>query len=358
MATLKDIAKICGVSTATVSYVVNNTSHRILPGTRDRVLKAVAELGYHPNAYARALKGVRTRMVGVVFPHVTVPLTNVYFGPLLEGIIAQATARRMATMLLTGFTWEETENGLEREFGGICDGFLLVAPRRESRLIRDLANSGVPLVSVGTQVAEARVPSIDADNRAGGRLATEHLLALGHRRIAIVLFADGAAPLSSDEPESTTNFSLERLQGYWDALRAAGLEPSPKLTATIWGDPVASRSTVRELIEQQEPTAIFGCNDGAAYRTIEVCRELGIRVPEDFSVVGFDDIASSASFDPPLTTVHQPISEIGSKAVGMLCDQLEGKTQTAEHCLMPVELMLRSSTARLNLEFLDGSVRR
>jgi LacI family transcriptional regulator len=123
------------------------------------------------------------------------------------------------------------------------------------------------------------------------------------------------------------------------------LEPDPDLTATISDDPVASRWAIRRLLDQQTPTAVFGCNDGAAYRTIEACRELGIRVPEDLSVVGFDDIASTASFDPPLTTVRQPVSEIGSSAVEMLCAQIECRTQQVEHRLMPVELIQRRSTA-------------
>jgi len=344
MATLKDIANKCGVSTATVSYVVNNSPRQVLPATRDRVLKVVAEMGYQPNAYARALKGFRTKVIGVVFPHVTVPLTNVYFGPALEGIVAQATERRMATMLLTGFTWEETEQGAEREFSGICDGFLLIAPRRDSQFASDLTRSGVPLVSVGTQVTEPGVSSIDADNRAGGKLATEHLLALGHRRIAMILTAENASPSSAGRPEQHSGFALERQQGYWDALRAWGLEPDPDLTATISHDPVTSRSAVRRLLNQQQPTAIFGCNDGAARRTVEVCRESGIRVPEDLSVIGFDDIANADSFDPPLTTIRQPIFEIGANAVEMLCAQIEGRVQEVEHRLMPVELIQRRST--------------
>lgn len=342
---------MCGVSAATVSYVVNKTSRPILPETRDRVLKAIAEVGYQPNAYARALKGVRTPVVGVVFPHVTVPLTNVYFGPLLEGIIAQTTERRMATMLLTGFTWDETEQGLEREFCGICDGFLVVAPRIDSRFVRDLAKSGVPLVSVGTQVAEAGVSSIDADNRSGGKLATENLLALGHKRIAVVLCLDDTAPLDSKETERATYFSQERRLGYWDALRNSGLEPDPSLTVTISGDPIAARFAISDLIREHGPTAIFGCNDGAAFRTIEACREMGLRVPEDLSVTGFDDIASSATYDPPLTTVRQPITQIGSKAVEMLCNQIGGCTRAAENHLMPVELIQRRSTARPKTEF-------
>lgn len=346
MATLKDIAQKCGVSTATVSYVVNNSPRQVLPATREKVLKAVAELGYQPNAYARALKGFRTQVIGVVFPHVTVPLTNVYFGPVLEGIVAQATERRMATMLLTGFTWEETEQGAEREFSGICDGFLLIAPRRDSQFASDLAKSGVPLVSVGTQVAEPGVSSIDSDNRTGGRLATEHLLALGHRRIAMILTGEDVSPSNSGKPVKHNWSALERQHGYWDALRAWGMEPDPNLTATIWHDPVASRSSARRLLNQR-PTAVFGCNDGAAYRTVEVCRESGIRVPEDLSVIGFDDIANTASFDPPLTTIRQPIFEIGANAVEMLCAQIEGRAQEVEHRLMPVELIQRRSTAHI-----------
>ena len=344
MPTLKDIARKCGVSTATVSYVVNNSGQKVLPATRDRVLKVVAEMGYQPNAYARALKGFRTKVIGVVFPHVTVPLTNVYFGPVLEGILAQATERRMATMLLTGFTWEETEQGAEREFSGICDGFLLIAPRRDSQFASDLAKSGVPLVCVGAQVAEARVSSIDADNRAGGKLATEHLLELGHRRIAMILTQENSSPSSVGKPEQHMWSAIERQHGYWDALISSGLEADRDLTATISHDPVSSRLAVRNLLEKQKPTAVFCCNDGAAYRTVEVCRELGLRVPEDLSVIGFDDIAKSDTFDPPLTTIRQPIADIGANAVEMLCALIDNRARQVEHRLMPVELIQRRST--------------
>ena len=345
MATLKDIARRCGVSTATVSYVVNKSPQRVLPATRDKVLKAVDELGYKPNAYARALKGFRTPVIGLVFPHVTLPFANVYFGPALEGIVANANDRRMVTMLITGFTWEETEQGLERQFSGMCDGFLLIAPRRGSRFIRDLANSGLPLVSVGTELDEPRVASIDADNRAGGKLATEHLLALGHRRIAIVLCSETPVQGGARGTEVATTFSLQRQEGYWDALRDMNLQPEPDLTVTISDDPIAARSAVRDLLTRHKPTAVFGCNDGAAYRTVEVCRELGLRVPQDVSVVGFDDIDSSTYFDPPLTTVRQPISDIGSGAVDMLCAQIDDPVRSVEHRVMPVELIQRRSTA-------------
>lgn len=353
MPTLKDVAKKCGVSTATVSYVLNNSPRQVLPATRDRVLKAIAEMGYQPNAYARALKGFRTKVIGVVFPHVTVPLTNVYFGPMLEGILAEATKRRMATLLLTGFTWEETEQGAEREFSGICDGFLLIAPRRDSQFAGELSKRGVPLVSVGTQIADRTVSSVDADNRLGGRLATDHLLGLGHRRIGIVLTEEDVSPSSTGKPEKHTWSALERQAGHSESLRNWGLTPDPELIATISADPIASRSAVRDLVLGHKPTAIFGCNDGAAYRIVEVCRDLGIRVPEDLSVIGFDDISNAATFDPPLTTIRQPISDIGANAVKMLCSQIDSLAQDrhVEHELLPVELILRKSTAQVPQSF-------
>ena len=138
--------------------------------------------------------------------------------------------------------------------------------------------------------------------------------------------------------------AIERQHGYWDALISSGLEADRDLTATISHDPVSSRLAVRNLLEKQKPTAVFCCNDGAAYRTVEVCRELGLRVPEDLSVIGFDDIAKSDTFDPPLTTIRQPIADIGANAVEMLCALIDNRARQVEHRLMPVELIQRRST--------------
>lgn len=345
MATLKDIAKLCGVSITTVSYVLNNSDRKVLPATRDRVLQAMSQLNYQPNAHARALKGVRTRVVGVVFPHVTLPFTNVYFGPVLEGIVAVATQRKMATMLFTGFTWEETESGAQSLFNGICDGFILIAPRRDSQFARDAFRRSIPLVVVGANPIEPNAAMVDADNRAGGRLATQHLLELGHRRIAMVLAMEPPNSKGPSDLEAPTTSSLERQEGYMEALRDYGITPDPALTATISHEPEPSRQAIARLLQDHRPTAVFGFNDGAAFRTIEVCRELGLRVPEDLSVVGFDDIASSATYDPPLTTIRQPIQEIGSKAVEVLCGQIDGSNPLKERVLMDVQLIQRRSTA-------------
>lgn len=347
MPTLKDVAKLCGLSTATVSYVLNNSDRQILPSTRERVLKAIAEIGYQPNAYARALKGVRHQVIGVIFPHVTVPFTNVYFGPLLEGIVSATTERRLATMLFTGLSWEECEQGAQRRFNGICDGYLLVAPKRHSGLGSDLTSLRVPYVTVGGVFSDAESVSIDADNRLGGRLAAERLLSLGHRRIGIVLNAESPDPESESDRQNVATSSVEREEGFLEAIRAAGLDGNPDLVATNSHSETQSRDSIATMLRRGRPTAVFACNDGAAYRAIEVGRELGLRVPEDLSVIGFDDIPSSATFQPPLTTIRQPIAAIGARAVELLCEQIEGRPTETGRVAMPVELIDRGSTQSL-----------
>ncbi len=344
MATLKDIAKICGVSITTVSYVLNNSDRKVLPATRLRVLDAMATLNYQPNAHARALKGVRTPVIGVVFPHPTLPFRNVYFGPVLEGIVSVATERKIATMLFTGFTWEETENGAQALFNGICDGFILVAPRRDSQFAHDALMRAVPLVMVGSNPADPNAVVVDANNRHGGRLATEHLLELGHRRIAMILGAEPPNASGVTDLDGSATSSLERQEGYSEALRAYGITPDPALTTTIGEDSDLARESIARLLQEQKPTAVFGFNDGAAYKTVEVCRQLGLRVPQDLSVVGFDDIASSATYDPPLTTIRQPIQKIGSRAVELLCDQIGGMDLRGHRFMMDVQLIQRRST--------------
>lgn len=206
MATLRDIAKACGVSTATVSYVVNKGPRQVLPATRERVLKAISDLGYHPNAHARGLRGLRTNTLGIVFPHSQQPFENDYFAPVLSGIVDVATQRRMATMLVTGLSWEEAENSAPRLCDGRCDGFILIAPLRRCHLAQDLMARKVPVVVVGTHPENVSVDTVDADNVGGARLAVEYLIKLGHRKIAI----------ATGDPHSTS--SWERLAGYRQTL--------------------------------------------------------------------------------------------------------------------------------------------
>jgi LacI family transcriptional regulator len=337
MATLKDIARRSGVSTATVSYVVNNGPRSVLPATRERVLEAIADLNYHPNAHARGLRGKKTNTIGVVFPHIVeAPFENVYFGPVLAGIIDIATQRKKATMLFTAFDWDEAERSAPQLCDGRCDGFLVVAPLRETRLVGDLLAREVPAVVIGTHPALARVDTVDADNIQGGRLAANYLASLGHRRIGIVL----------DEALRTS--TAERLEGFRIGLRECGLPTDDRLVIQRPADGkprslVEFRTWLRDPVSR--PTAIFCVQDDSACRAVDYATDIGLRVPEDLSIVGFDDIACAASCSPPLTTIRQPMRQIGFRAAELLCERIDAFRTEPHDFLLDVQLIERCSTA-------------
>lgn len=336
MATLKDIAKESGVSTATVSYVLNKGPKAVLPATRDRVLRAVADLRYHPNPHARGLRGKKSNTLGIVFPHVTAhPFENSYFGPVLNGIMDVTTDRRLATMLFTGFTWEEAEQSVSHFCDGRSDALVLIAPPRKGRLIQELKSRGVGTVVIGTQPEDVEVTVVDANNVSGGRQAAEYLFGLGHRRIGIAL------------SEDRTSCSRERFDGFRQGLANCGCEFDPRLAVPPWGP---HGETQRELLEalfkqNHRPTAIFCVQDWIAGESVKAAQAAGLHVPTDMSIVGFDDSDHIRTIPIPLTCIRQPMRQIGLKAAELACDFADNPDRVPEVVLFDVQLIPRETTA-------------
>jgi DNA-binding LacI/PurR family transcriptional regulator len=342
MITLKDIAKACGVSTATVSYVVNGGPRPVLPATRARVLKAVSDLGYHPNLAARSLMGKRTCTFGVVFPHVVAcPFDNQYFAAVLAGIIDAATERKQIAMLFTGMSWQEAEQSVPLFSDGRCDGFLFVAPPPHSQLVKTLAERGTNVVLLGTSPLGLNVASVDVDNVKGSRMATQHLLDLGHRRIGML------------KNDSVSTSMTERLQGFREALDLHGLSgaDAPVYLFDHRQDiPYAPRSSydvtyqLLQTAEGKELTALVCTHDSTAIFATEAAKALGRRVPEDLSVIGFDDLPIAITQSHPITTIRQPLRQIGATAATTLFDLIENETRCSGSKLFDVQLIERSST--------------
>ncbi|HWD40317.1 MAG TPA: LacI family DNA-binding transcriptional regulator [Fimbriimonas sp.] len=335
MVTLKQIARASGVSTATVSYVVNDGPRRVLPETRERVLKVIQELNYRPNVAAQGLRGKRTNTFGVAFPHiVTEPFDNVYFGPILAGIVDVATARRQMTMLFTGISLEDGDVNLSLFCDGRCDGFIFVAIPAKDPLIEKLSRRGAKMVLVGTQVQGLPVSTVDSDNVEGARQATLHLLDLGHRRIGII---QGNCD-STSGPERTLGFRLAHQE------RGVPVDES-LLIPSRYQDDAAYLSSYRLLSmpPDRRPTAIFAAQDSIARMAYTVASELGIRIPEDVSLVGFDDVAYARHLSPPLTTVRQPLREIGAEAATVLFNSLEADAFEPVRKIFQVDLIERAS---------------
>jgi LacI family transcriptional regulator len=327
--TIYDVARLAGVSTATVSRALNDTG-QIAPATRAAIDAAVAQLGYHPNTVARSLVTKSTQTIALLLPDIT----NPFYAALVSGIQQRALETGHTMLLCT------TEGDPEREEqylgllhakqvdGVLVDG-LVLPPDRIARFVRD----GLPIVCLDRDVDATSVPLVQVDNRLGARLATEHLLELGHRRIAHVA---GAPELRISE---------QRIEGYRDAHHAVGIEPAPGLVAvgsfTVEGGYEAARS----LLETAEFTAVFAANDLSGIGVLSAIVESGRRVPDDVSLVGFDDLQLSRFTTPPLTTVHQPAREIAERATQLLLDLANGRKVKQRLHLLEPELVVRGSTA-------------
>ena len=337
MVTLKDIARASGVSTATVSYVLNDGPRSVLPETRDRVQKMIDQFGYKPNAAARSLRGVKTSTFGVVFPHEGIePFENEYFSEVLNGILRVSSERKQVLMLFTGMSWEEVEQNVPTFCDGRCDGFLFLAPPANSRFLTDLTNRNKSIVLLGTRAWGIPVSTVDADNVQGARLATRHLIELGHRRIGMI---------TSDE---TSTSSPERLSGFRQEMASAGIEVDESLiTAGHYSRRVAEEAAKKLLSNRAASglTAIFCAHDSVAESVLRVALELGMRVPQDLSIVGFDDLPLTTKTDPPLTTVHHPLRLIGATAANRLLELIEEPSLEPRERLFDVHLVERASTS-------------
>ena len=330
--TIYDVARLAGVSTATVSRALNGTGQVAEP-KRVAIDAAVEQLGYRPNTIARSLVTRSTQTIALLLPE----LTNPFYAELVTGI-QQLTLERDYTMLLctTGFDPVQEERYLrllraKHVDGALVDG-LVLPPERIARFVED----GFPIVCLDRDVDSRAVPLVQVDNRMGARLATEHLLALGHTRIAHVM----GAPLRISE---------ERLLGYQGALTKAGVPPDSSLVAIGNFTETGGHDAMEQLLAADaDLTAVFAGNDLSAIGAINAIVASGRSVPGDVSVVGFDDLRLARYTSPPLTTIRQPASEIARHATELLLGMIAGRQPGKLNHLFPPELVVRSSTAHVS----------
>ncbi|HET8823194.1 MAG TPA: LacI family DNA-binding transcriptional regulator [Thermoleophilaceae bacterium] len=331
--TLRDVARVAGVHPATVSRALNEETRALVnEATARRVLKAAEKLGYQPNPIARGLKTNRSYTIGVLIPDLTNPL----FPPILRGI-----EDRLETAGYTPLT-ANTDNDPERELldaqamrARQVDGIIAATARRDHGLHDALLEAGIELVLVNRRQEELPVSSATADDTLGMRLAVEHLLSLGHTRIAHL-----AGPLDYST-------GLDRHESFLETMRAAGVDPDPDLVlvAEVFREPEGERLCGQLLDEGREFTAVAAANDLLALGCYDAFAERGVRCPEEVSVVGFNDMPFTARFAPPLTTIHIPHYEIGAAAAELMLERLgDGDSPTREIRLEP-SLVVRQSTS-------------
>jgi LacI family transcriptional regulator len=329
--TIREIATFAGVSTATVSRVVNGSGY-VSEETRRNVERVVREHGYSANRSARGLSAGRTGLVGV-----TVPLIHpAYFSVIIAGVTEALYEQDMRIVLCPTLHEHDREVSLlERLMHGTTDCALLVLPEESSGELRTLMQFGFRFVVVDPRKRiDERVPTVSAAHSAGANQATAHLLELGHRRIAVITGPGGWMATE------------ERLRGHRAALAAAGVLPDPALVIESNFEVAGGRTAGAYLLDLAEPpTAIFAFNDQLAIGAMQAALERGLRVPADLSIVGFDDTAEAEIVTPRLTTVHQPLAEIGRMGVSLLTRLLENQRLEALHVELETKLVRRGSTA-------------
>ncbi|KIQ21926.1 LacI family transcriptional regulator [Variovorax paradoxus] len=332
MATIKDVALRAGVSVTTVSHVVNDTRHVSAKG-RERVELAIRELGYVPNAMARSLKSNTTSTLGMLIPN----SSNPYFAEIVR-IVEDRCFGAGYTLVLCNTDDEPRRQSVylqvlaERRI----DGLIVVSTGDDDSLVTQLQGLRIPTVLVDREIADPSCDLVETAHMQGGLLAVRHLLSLGHKRIACIGGPEGLTP------------SEQRIEGWRMALAEAGT--TPNADALLWRGAFTSQSGYEAmhaiLRTEHPPSAVFVCNDLMAIGALRAAHESGVHVPDELSIVGFDDIELSAYTSPPLTTVAQPKERIGALAVDMLLERVGGKRRDARKVVLQPELRVRASTAR------------
>ena len=337
-ATIRDVAALAGVSHQTVSRVIND-DERVRPVTRQRVEAAITELDYRPNAIARFMATGSTRTFTCLAPN----LTDYTFARIIEG--AGQEARRQGYYLFSASAADEDTFATlvdQLVSSGRTEGLLVINPYADSRHHR--LPAGVPTVFVGARPRAEAVDSVALDDEGASTTATQHLLSLGHRRIATI-----CGPMRED-------CSQDRLAGYQAALAAAGLSADPDLIIEGDWSATAGHGAFQRLMRlPNPPTAIFAQNDRMAIGVLRAAREAGVQVPGQLAVIGVDDMPLASYFDPSLTTMRQDLAAIGRQAARLLICAVEDPGAERQHLRLSADLIVRESTGSASVRQIAGS---
>jgi LacI family transcriptional regulator len=326
-ATIADVAQAAGVSVSTVSRVINSKGD-VSPRAREAVRQAMAATSYSASPIARSLVGGKTRLIGLHGRQ----LTDDYAAAVVRGVLDVAEASGYGVLLFAGGSGGH--HGAAPLLRTLPDGVLVVSPTVGAEFDPAPCDGGQPVVFVERRDRDTEWAGVTATNREGTVELTNYLLGLGHRRIG---FITGRVYLSS---------ARERLEGFRVTLAAAGVQLDPSLIEEGHYDQESGLVAARRLLARSErPTAIMASNDQEAFGVLTAAREAGLGVPDDLSVVGFDDVPMAEHVHPPLTTVHQPLYEIGRSAADMLINWVEGAPPEPRRIVLPTRLVIRGSCA-------------
>lgn len=330
-ATIHDVAAKADVSIKTVSRVLNEEP-KVRDSTRERVRKAVVELNYEPNPQARGLKGRRTHSIGLLYEN---PQEFSYVQKALEGVFDACRSRKLSLLLRPCPEHVAVEDIRQFVLQTRIDGVVLLAPLGDRPdIVRMLQELETPMAQVSPGITVLDADSVNPRDQDACERLTEHVLSYGHRRIGFI------------QGDPRHGASHKRLRGFLACMRRHGLSPQEQLVAQGHFTFDSGKQAAYKLLgEQPRPTAIIASNDDMAAGAIVAAREMGLDVPGDLSVLGFDDSPIAAHTWPPLTTMRQPISEMASAAAFSLVDRISGEAEASTHREFDCEIVIRESLA-------------
>jgi LacI family transcriptional regulator, galactose operon repressor len=329
--TLEKVAKKAGVSRSTVSRVLNNDPH-VSAKARARVLAVTQKLNFQPNLAARSLAaGGSTRVIGLVIPMgVTALFTDPYFPLLIQGVASACNAHDYSVMLWLAEPEYERRTISQILYNGLIDGVILASMLVDDSLTQSLIKSDFPFVVVGRHPTNSRVNFVDVDNISSARQIVTHLMRLGYRRVATIA---GPANMIA---------GADRFEGYRLALCDHGITADPGLIVPADFTEEGGYTAMQKLLPLK-PDAVFVASDTMAVGALRALRDANVRVPEDISVAGFDDMPSSAHANPPLTTMRQPVQRTGATAAETLIGLIANPRSKPTQIVLPTELIIRES---------------
>ncbi len=330
MSTILDVAKLANVSTATVSRVINSPDN-VRPKTRERVYRAMKTCRYKYNALARGFVTKRSHTIGLIIPTITNPV----FSESTRGVQDVANANGYQVILGNSDYQSEKEAALIEVFRERqVDGLIITTTNLKGNILKNLLDDEFPYLLLYSTVRKGPMPSVGVDNFLGGYLATGHLIQLKHRRIGM---------LAGEFRFSDRSF--HRWHGYKKCLKDNQIAYDPELLLHARYTPVSGCKGLKRFINAKNPpTAVFCSNDLLAIGAIEGARQMGLGIPHDISIIGFDDMQIASFVSPSLTTIRQPTYEMGRQGAEALIDIIEGKAGKPVHKLLDISLIPREST--------------
>ncbi len=344
--TIRDVARLAGVSVTSTSAALNGSTSRTIRvsrETRERIVAAAAQLGYVGNPIAKSLATGRTKTIGVMLPYADAFVDdNPFCAEVMSGIMAEAVERHYNVMLYTATEGLATDR-VATLVDSRIEGLLLIMPPRDGAIVIRCRKRGIPYVSVLAEPSEGET-TVNSDDFGGAMAATRHLIAAGHRRIA---HPYGPEDVATSRP---------RRRGFRAAMKEAGLPIAPGYSfETDLNHRGGAEALERLLALPEPPTAVFCPNDLVAGGMLPAARAAGLRIPRDLAIVGYDDTRYAERTDPPLTSVHMPIREMGALAADLLFARLEGRYVEDLQPVLPVSLTVRRSCGAPTTSFADPS---